>query len=134
MHLRRYWDVYAGDEGGAERRMYMEIFDNHILVPLVDSNLKEDIYALYLLFDNNDLIAQIVIKRDRIGTESNFTCMWDLFDQKADGEYAPMDNIPYAEIVNAALQSGMEVEGVIFEDGEFIPYCHVNGEIVYYTE
>ena len=133
MHLRIYTNMNECYYENGVERTYMKKFDNEIYIPLVDNNLKEDIYALYLLFDNKDLIGQIVIERFE-RSEIGFRCAWEIFDQKENGEYAPMDNIPYVKIVNAALQSGMEVEGVIFEDGKFIPYCHVNGEIVYYTE
>lgn len=107
--------------------------DNKIIVPLVNPDLGEGRYLLHLLYYHNELIGEFVIQKiPKSGPQNAYICHWyNLAEKDADGNYIPITEIKYQQVVKAAQEANPDHEicGVIFENGKFVPY-YLDGDTV----
>jgi len=115
--------------------------DDSFIIPLLSSELEENVYMLHLFYYHNELIGEIVLRRVKHdvydGDEywySDFTyvCEWkNIAEKDENGNYIPITEIKYQKVVEAAQEANPDHEicGVIFENGKFVPY-YLDGDAV----
>ena len=111
-----------------EEMEYLWDQDDYIFIPLMNSNLEEDMCAVHLLFYRGNLIAELVLEEK----DKAFVSVWQNVAKKDEnGEYIPLTTIHYQDVVNAAKTAypDKEICGVIFENGDYVPY-YLDGETV----
>lgn len=90
---------------------YLNAYDDLILVPLLDETGRENVYQLLLLYRHNQLIAELLLKRDpadgRIGLARE-----RIAPQNADGGYIGLSECTYAKEVRSLL-AGVPAEKVV---------------------
>ncbi|MBR4336225.1 MAG: hypothetical protein IKP74_07210 [Clostridia bacterium] len=118
----RYQDVCSS---GADAASYQYLYDSdwYLLVPLLNTDGEEGDCALYLLYQNNKLIAETILQVDPDGV---IRAVKERVSDKdpATGEYTGLDGIDYAAACQRILPSDQTtVKGIGF-DGEsyFVVY------------
>ena len=118
----RYQDVCSS---GADAASYQYLYDSdwYLLVPLLNTDGEEGDCALYLLYQNNKLIAETILQVDPDGV---IRAAKERVSDKdpATGKYIGLDGIDYADACRRILPSDKTtVKGIGF-DGEnyFVVY------------
>ena len=123
--LRRY------ENQGCELPEYFLEYDNWVDIPLMDEQLEENHYTLYLLFQGNALIAEVVLARDG----ERFEIAWENAAPKDEnGSYQTIEKSKYERIYSAAtgIMPQSDICGVIFKDNDFHPYIKQGSMVQYY--
>jgi len=112
---------------------YMEKYDSLVAVPLLSSDLEENVYILHLLYYHNQLIAEIVIERKNEGEIYSYSVVWENVGVKDEtGEYTPIETSQYVKSLNsaAAHRAAWESQGVVYDNGKLIPVGVCEGKLV----
>ena len=112
---------------------YLDAYDSWVAVPLLSSDLAEDVYVLYLLYYHNQLIAEIVIENKYDGTEYTCSSVWENVAAKsADGQYIPLETSQYVSTLNhaSAHKSSLVCQGVVYDNGKLIPVGMQEGKLM----
>lgn len=107
------------DINGLPIPSYMKIYDAVVAVPLLDESLQEDVYMLHLLYYRNQLIAELVIRKERINDRNTYTIAWErIAERTAEGAYIPIIESEYVKALNCVVahNSRWSVRGVVFCD------------------
>lgn len=124
-YLRRY------ENQGYEMPEYFREYDNWVDIPLLDAQLEENHYSLYLLFQRNTLIAEVVIAREG----DRFEIAWEnVATKNENGSYQMIEKSKYEQIYSSAtgITSQSNICGVIFKDNDFHPYMKQGTQLQYY--
>lgn len=108
--------------------------DSWISLPLLDEELNEGVLISHLLYYRNKLIGEAVISRD---PQNNLVAVYIEVAQKTDdGAYIAMEKSEYQKTIEKAreLYPTIEMEGVMFKDGTYIPFGYQDGEMILMTE
>ena len=108
--------------------------DSWISLPLLDEELNEGVLISHLLYYRNKLIGEAVISRD---PQNNLVAVYIEVAQKTDdGAYIAMEKSEYQKSIEKAreLYPTIEMEGVMFKDGTYIPFGYQDEEIILMTE
>lgn len=108
--------------------------DSWISLPLLDEELNEGVLISHLLYYRNKLIGEAVISRD---PQNNLVAVYIEVAQKTDdGAYIAMEKSEYQKSIKKAreLYPNIEIEGVMFKDGTYIPFGYQDEEIILMTE
>ena len=100
---------------------HLYYFDSTVFVPLFDSEGKEDVYVLYLLYYHDSLIGEIVLKVD----QKIYVAVKEIKANKdATGEgYIPLGKIDYIDTVTKLVDNESNinsVKGVGFDGTNYI--------------
>ena len=124
-YLRRY------ENQGYEMPVYFREYDNWVDIPLLDAQLEENHYSLYLLFQRNTLIAEVVIAREG----DRFEIAWEnVATKNENGSYQMIEKSKYEQVYSAAtgITPQSNICGVIFKDNDFHPYMKQGTQLQYY--
>lgn len=112
---------------------YIENYDSMIAIPLLSSDLNENIYILHLLYYHNQLIAEVVIERKYDGIDYTYSSVWENVAKKnADGQYIPLESSQYVRVLNkvSSLKSPMDCQGVVYDNGQLFPVGMQEGKLM----
>ena len=107
------------DTNGLQVPFYMNIYDAVVAVPLLDESLQEDVYMLHMLYYRNQLIAELVIRKERINDRNTYTIAREQIAEKtAEGAYIPIAESEYIKALNSAVKhhSDWSIQGVVFRN------------------
>jgi hypothetical protein len=93
-------------------------YESVIAIPLLDENGAEDIYVLHLLYIQNYLIGEVVLKKQ----DGVFTSVSAVYAEKTvNGGYTPLLGINYVDTVKDLLVGvdGSQVVGIGFDGSEY---------------
>ena len=113
---------------------YLDTYDTVASIPLLDNNLQENVYVLHLLYYRNNLIGELVIKREKTVDGFIYTPVWENAAKKdANGEYIGIAQSQYEKLVSKAQASRMTWDdvGVVFDD-QFIPVGYEENILMFY--
>lgn len=136
-----FWNAYSLDyvfEDNEENINKTEYIRNdaesRISLPLLDEELNEGVLISHLLYYRNKLIGEVVISCD---PQDNLAAVYFEVAQKTDdGAYIAMEKSEYQKSIEKAreLYPNIEIEGVMFKDGTYIPFGYQDEEIILMTE
>ncbi len=111
-----------------------EIVVSWISIPLLDEELNEGVLISHLLYYRNQLIGEVVIKENQDYSVSAIYAR--IAHKDADGAYVPIEKSEYQKAIESAASdySHIEIEGVIFDEGRYIPFGYQGDEIIYMVE
>lgn len=99
-----------------EELRYLREYDNSVEIPLLDRDGKENVYLLYLLFDGEDLLAEIVLERN--AKDGSIRPVQERIAQKdSEGKYIPLQGIAFCTAFNDLWRytpDASRVQGVTF--------------------
>jgi len=134
----RYESVY--ELGINDESDFLYYFDSSITVPLLDKDMNENQYILYLLYYHNQLIAEIILK-ETINNESKKSILKPVYQRVASkdpatNKYGELLTNKYVEVLKEAknLSDDFIIEGVIYSDDNLYPTGKLNssGKSIYY--
>ncbi len=135
-----FWNAYSLDyvfddnEENINKTEYIrKDAESRISLPLLDEELNEGVLISHLLYYRNKLIGEVVISCD---PQDNLAAVYFEVAQKTDdGAYIPMVKSEYQKAIEKAreLYPNVEIEGVMFKDGTYIPFGYQDGETVLMT-
>ncbi len=118
----RYEDVYFSDINVASCQ-YLFDFDWHIAVPLLNDVGEEGKCVLYLLYQKDKLIAEIVLEQKSDGVISLRKERISDRDAKMDA-YVGLADIEYVEQVNQLMSTASRnIKGIGFDGEEYFVVC-----------
>ena len=108
--------------------------DSWIALPLLDENLQEGIFISHLLYCKNKLIGEVITVRG--ANEQLFGAYIEVAEKANDGTYIPIEKSEYQKAIETArsLFPHIEIKGVIFKNGEYIPFGYQGEEVVYLVQ
>ena len=113
---------------------YLDTYDTVAAIPLLDNNLQENVYVLHLLYYRNNLIGELVIKREKTADGFIYTPVWENAAKKdANGEYIGIAQSQYEKLVSKAQASKTTWDdvGVVF-NGQFVPVGYEQNKLTFY--
>ena len=111
----RYQDVSTMGETRVDN---LYDFETVIAIPLLDENGQEDIYVLHLLYIQNYLIGEVILKKqDGVGTSVSAIYA----EKTTTGGYIPLEGINYVAAVEELLVGVDETQvvGIGFDGSEY---------------
>ena len=113
---------------------YLDTYDTVAAIPLLDNNLQENVYVLHLLYYRNNLIGELVIKREKTADGFIYTPVWENVAKKdTSGEYIGIAQSQYEMLVSKAQASKTTWDdvGVVF-NGQFVPVGYEQNKLTFY--
>lgn len=115
MNKYRHQDVFTMGETRVDN---LYDYETLIAIPLLDENGQEDIYVLHLLYIQNYLIGEVILKdQDGVGTSVSATYA----EKTTTGGYIPLEGINYVAAVEELLVGVDETQvvGIGFDGSEY---------------
>ena len=135
-YIREFEESIVNNQQSGDHS-YIKNYDSLVAVPLLSSDLSENVYILHLLYYHNQLIAEVVIERKYDGTNSTYSSVWENVAAKAaDGQYIPLESSQYVNMLNnvSAHKSSFVCQGVVYDNGKLFPVGMQEGKLmVFYS-
>lgn len=123
--------VYFNRFADTHRDGVLGEYETYVAIPLLDEKFRENCYVLFLLYDHNDLIGEIIIRKN--GSEGEEVWRREAAKDAETGRYSAMDS-SYVLVVSKA-QEKLDVRGVSFKDGKLYPVgLDVDNRVMIYND
>ena len=114
------------------------LVDAVITRPLLDESFKEGELITHLVFYRGAFIGEVVLN-DCQEEKGYFVILCEyakIAEMGADGSYIPLGKSEYQKAIEKAgeLYPDIEIEGVVFKEGKYMPFGYSGDEIVYLVE
>ena len=136
-----FWRMYSLDYVYDDTEEYqnmilpnVEAVDSWISIPLLDEELNEGVLISHLLYFRNQLIGEIVIMKK---SDSSVVAIYaDIAEKSGDGTYISIEKSEYQKAIEKAISfyPNVDIEGVIFRDGKYIPFGYHGDSMILMEE
>ena len=132
-----FWRMYSLDYVYEDKEEYrnmilpeLETIDSWISIPLLSDEFKEGVLISHLLYYRNQLIGEVVIMKK---TDNSVMAVHvNMAKKTPDGIYLAIEKSQYQNAVEMwrDIYPEIDIEGVIFKNGKYIPYGYSGDDLV----